>query len=205
MRQSGKRAYEAAIEAADEIGLAVVATTGTIVAVFVPVAFMPGIPGQFFKDFAIATCVSVVFSLLVARMLTPLMGAYLVKAGRAPEEDDAELDADLPLPPARRCSGTAGSRWSPGIAFFVGSMSLATLLPSDFMPATDRGRSLVSVELPPGSTLAETDAVVRRITARLGDEPEVREHLRLDRDADVTAGMGPGGPARPPERSPRRR
>ena len=80
-RQSGKRAYDAAIEAADEIGLAVVATTATIIAVFLPVAFIPGIPGQFFKDFAVATCVSVFFSLVVARMLTPLMGAYLVSGG----------------------------------------------------------------------------------------------------------------------------
>ena len=59
MRQTGVSAYQAAIEAADEIGLAVVATTATIVAVFVPVAFMPGIPGKFFFSFAVAVCVSV--------------------------------------------------------------------------------------------------------------------------------------------------
>lgn len=76
MRQSGKNAYHSAMEAADEIGLAVVATSATIVAVFLPVAFMPGIPGQFFLSFAIAACVSVTFSLLVARTLTPLMGAF---------------------------------------------------------------------------------------------------------------------------------
>ncbi|TGV95364.1 efflux RND transporter permease subunit, partial [Mesorhizobium sp. M2E.F.Ca.ET.154.01.1.1] len=81
MRQTGVSAYQAAIEAADEIGLAVVATTATIVAAFLPVAFMPGIPGKFFFSFAVAVCVSVLFSLLVARMLTPLMGAYLVRAG----------------------------------------------------------------------------------------------------------------------------
>ncbi|RWC30929.1 MAG: efflux RND transporter permease subunit, partial [Mesorhizobium sp.] len=84
MRQTGASAYQAAIEAADEIGLAVVATT---VAVFLPVAFMPGIPGKFFISFAIAVCVSVLFSLLVARMLTPLLGAYLVRAGGHSEDD----------------------------------------------------------------------------------------------------------------------
>lgn len=190
MRQSGKRAYDAAIEAADEIGLAVVATTFTIVAVFVPVAFMPGIPGKFFMDFAIAVSVSVVFSLLVARMVTPLMGAYLVKAGRGREEDAPKwLPTYLFL-----LRGALRHRWLTlvaGIAFFAGSMSLATMLPSDFMPATDRGRSLASVELPPGSTLAETDAVVRQITARVGDEPEVQS-VFASIGATSTSGMGPG-------------
>ena len=87
MRQTGSSAYQAAIEAADEIGLAVVATTATIVAVFLPVAFMPGIPGKFFFSFAIAVCVSVLFSLLVARMLTPLMGAYLLRSDDKHGED----------------------------------------------------------------------------------------------------------------------
>ncbi len=77
--REGKKPYEAAIEAADEIGLAVVATTATLIAVFAPTGFMPGIVGQFFKSFAIATCVSVFFSLVVARTLTPLMGAYLLR------------------------------------------------------------------------------------------------------------------------------
>jgi multidrug efflux pump subunit AcrB len=82
--RGGKSPYHAAMEAADEIGLAVVATTFTIVAVFAPVGFMPGIIGQFFKAFALAACVSVLFSLVVARMLTPLMGAYMLKAHHKP-------------------------------------------------------------------------------------------------------------------------
>jgi multidrug efflux pump subunit AcrB len=77
--REGKKPYPAAIEAADEIGLAVVATTATLIAVFAPTGFMPGIVGQFFKSFAIASCVSVFFSLVVARTLTPLMGAYLLR------------------------------------------------------------------------------------------------------------------------------
>jgi len=89
MRQ-GKKPYPAAIEAADEIGLAVVATTATLIAVFAPTGFMPGIVGQFFKSFAIASCVSVFFSLVVARTLTPLMGAYLLRS-------DAKHDEDKPF------------------------------------------------------------------------------------------------------------
>jgi multidrug efflux pump subunit AcrB len=76
----GKSPYRAAIEAADEIGLAVIATTMTIVAVFVPVSFMPGIPGQYFRQFGLTVAISVLFSLLVARLITPLMAAYLMRS-----------------------------------------------------------------------------------------------------------------------------
>ncbi|MFN3228574.1 MAG: efflux RND transporter permease subunit, partial [Asticcacaulis sp.] len=86
--RDGKKPYPAAIEAADEIGLAVVATTATIIAVFAPVGFMPGVVGQFFVSFAIAACVSVFFSLVVARTITPLMGAYLLKADQGKEHGD---------------------------------------------------------------------------------------------------------------------
>ena len=85
--REGKKPYPAAIEAADEIGLAVVATTATLIAVFAPTGFMPGIVGQFFKSFAIASCVSVFFSLVVARTLTPLMGAYLLRSDEKHDED----------------------------------------------------------------------------------------------------------------------
>ena len=86
--REGKAPYPAAIEAADEIGLAVVATTATLVAVFAPTGFMPGIVGQFFKSFAIAACVSVIFSLVVARTLTPLMGAYFLRTNKRHENDE---------------------------------------------------------------------------------------------------------------------
>jgi multidrug efflux pump subunit AcrB len=75
----GKSPYRAAIEAADEIGLAVIATTFTIVAVFVPVSFMPGIPGQYFMQFGLTVAVAVLFSLLVARLITPMMAAYFMR------------------------------------------------------------------------------------------------------------------------------
>ncbi|WP_322419465.1 efflux RND transporter permease subunit [Mesorhizobium huakuii] len=172
MRQTGASAYQAAIEAADEIGLAVVATTATIVAVFLPVAFMPGIPGKFFFSFAVAVCVSVMFSLLVARMLTPLMGAYLVRAGGHSEDD---LPGWVPtyLWLLRKALDHRWITLVAGIAFFAGSIGLATKLPTEFMAATDRGRSMISVELQPGSTIEQTTAVVQDITKRLKDEPAV--------------------------------
>lgn len=81
----GKSAYQAAIDAADEIGLAVVATTFSIVAVFLPVGLMPGIPGQFFKNFGWTVVASVLMSLAVARMITPMVAAYFLKAHGAAE------------------------------------------------------------------------------------------------------------------------
>ncbi|MEO6104131.1 MAG: efflux RND transporter permease subunit, partial [Pseudoxanthomonas sp.] len=76
----GKPPLEAAREAADEIGVAVIATSLTLAAVFVPVAFMPGIAGKFFREFGWTAATAVVFSLLVARLLTPMMAAYQLKA-----------------------------------------------------------------------------------------------------------------------------
>ena len=76
----GKSAYQASIDAADEIGLAVVATTFSIVAVFLPVALMPGVSGQFFKNFGGTVVVAVLMSLMVARMITPMVAAYFLHA-----------------------------------------------------------------------------------------------------------------------------
>ena len=95
----GKTPYRAAIDAADEIGLAVIATTSTIVAVFVPVSFMPGIPGQYFRQFGLTVAIAVMFSLLVARLITPLMAAYFMRAKDAQaheEQRDGLVHARLP-------------------------------------------------------------------------------------------------------------
>src|SRR5205823_12408425 len=75
----GKSPYQAALEAADEIGLAVIAISLTIVAVFVPASFMTSFPGQFFKQFGITVSVQVLFSLLCARLVTPMLAAYFLK------------------------------------------------------------------------------------------------------------------------------
>ena len=75
----GKTPLQAALEAADEIGLAVIATTFTLIAVFLPTAFMSGVPGKFFVQFGWTAAIAVFFSLVVARMLTPMMAAYILK------------------------------------------------------------------------------------------------------------------------------
>jgi multidrug efflux pump subunit AcrB len=90
----GKTAYQASIDAADEIGLPVVATSFCIVAVFLPVGLMPGVSGQFFQNFGLTVVVAVLMSLAVARMVTPLMAAYFLKAkGHAEHGEGPAIDA----------------------------------------------------------------------------------------------------------------
>ncbi|MDR7118181.1 efflux RND transporter permease subunit [Caulobacter sp. BE254] len=194
--RGGKSPYHAAMEAADEIGLAVVATTFTIVAVFAPVGFMPGIIGQFFKAFALAACVSVLFSLVVARMLTPLMGAYMLKAHHKPDKDPPWMGPYL-----------KSLNWALShkifvallaIPMLVGTGFLATRLPFEFQPAADRGRAPFSVELPPGATLNETDAIAQRMTRDLLARPEVTGvYASVGNDgvnkAELTADLTPKG------------
>ncbi|RZI98666.1 MAG: efflux RND transporter permease subunit [Brevundimonas sp.] len=171
--RDGKTPYNASMEAADEIGLAVVATTATIIAVFAPVGFMPGIVGQFFKAFALAACISVAFSLVVARTLTPLMAAYLLKHHKHEDRDPPWMGGYLS---ALRWS--LANRWkvfAMGTALLLGSfgMVFAGMVPFEFMSSGDQSRASFSVELPPGATLSQTDAVVQRITRDLQARPEV--------------------------------
>jgi len=211
--RDGKAPYPAAIEAADEIGLAVIATTATLLAVFAPTGFMPGVVGQFFKSFAIAACVSVFFSLVVARTLTPLMGAYMLKRDQGREHKDpawmtiylrivrwvlndfrGEAQAARPGLRKRLFRRRGDHRlWvmGGGTLFLAGSFLLAAMLPFEFIPAEDVSRSSITVQLPPGSTLAETDDVAQRISSALLQRPEVESVY-----ASVGSGMasfGPGG------------
>jgi HAE1 family hydrophobic/amphiphilic exporter-1 len=213
--RQGKAPYPAAIEAADEIGLAVLATTATLVAVFAPTGFMPGIVGQFFKSFAIAACVSVLFSLLVARTLTPLMGAYLLKSDQGQEHRDpfwmapyqralswalgssagrpAPAGTDRPGIGARIFNRLLDHRtWvvGMGVAFFVFSLFLASRLPGEFIPVEDQSRSSITVELPPGATLEQTDAAVQSITTELQKRPEVASIYSSVGSAQTSFGGG---------------
>ena len=153
----GKTPLQAAIEAADEIGLAVIATTLALVAVFLPTAFMSGIAGRFFKQFGWTAALAVLASLVVARMLTPMMAAYLLKArGHEQVKEGAIMQNYMRL-----------ATWSlrhrflticAAAAFFIGSILLIPLLPTGFIPPDDNPQTQVFVELPPGSSLAQTKA-----------------------------------------------
>jgi multidrug efflux pump subunit AcrB len=169
----GKSPYRAALEAADEIGLAVIAISLTIIAIFAPASFMSGIAGQFFKQFGITVSVQVFFSLLAARFVTPVLAAYFLKDH--PRDDP---------PPGRVLQAYTGLvTWSVrhylitvliGFGIFAASIWSITLLPRGFLPAQDTARSLLAMELPPGSQLAYTEKVTEEIVARLRKHPEVR-------------------------------
>jgi multidrug efflux pump subunit AcrB len=169
----GKSPYRASLEAADEIGLAVIAITFTIVAVFAPVSFMGGIAGQYFKQFGLTVAVAVLISLLVARLITPMMAAYFMRPHKHVEERDGFI--------MRAYTRIVG--WSVhhkyltfllGLLFFAGSIYSTTLLPSGFLPEEDQGRSLYVLELPPGARLDDTRAATDRIAAAMRGMPEVR-------------------------------
>ena len=150
----GKTPYQAAMEAADEIGLAVIATTFTLIAVFLPTAFMSGIPGKFFKQFGWTASLAVFASLVVARVLTPMMAAYILKPIVTPEKEPSWLTRYMTW--AAWCMKHRVLTMLMATLFFIGSIMLVPLLPQGFIPADDNSQTQVYVELPPGSTLRQT-------------------------------------------------
>ncbi len=168
----GKSPYRAAIEGADEIGLAVIAITATLIAVFAPVSFMPGIAGRYFIQFGLTIAVSVFMSLLVARLITPMLAAYFLRDRGHHDEREG--------PVMRAYTRLVG--WSvrhrvvtlfAGLALFAASIASTGLLPSGFIPKQDNARTLFMVELAPGAKLADTVAVSDRVVSRIRALPEV--------------------------------
>ena len=171
-QRMGKSPYRAALEAADEIGLAVIAITATIIAVFTPVSFMGGIPGQYFKQFGLVVAAAVFFSLLVARFVTPLLAAYLMRDGGKEHHEGPIIKGYTRLITwsVRHRIATVAL----GLVVFALSIWSMKLLPAGFLPPEDNGRILIAFELPPGSRLDDTRAVAQTITAKLKQRPEVR-------------------------------
>jgi len=168
---SGQRPFAAAMAGADAIGLAVVATTMAIVVVFTPVSFMPGVAGQFFREFGLTVAVSVLFSLAVARLVTPLMAAYLLKPTTRPHERKPftgfyrrTLEWALDH---RIISSLAGG------VIFLASLLLAPLLPQGFQPAGDPDYQFVSLQGPPGATVRDMERASDQLTALFREQPEV--------------------------------
>ncbi len=157
----GKTPMQAALEAADEIGMAVIATTFALVAVFLPTAFMGGVPGLFFKQFGWTAVLAILASLVVARLLTPMMAAYLLKPSKHVEEQDGWLMRRY-IALMRWCLTHRTVTAIASGLFFIASILLVPLLPTGFVPAADRAQTQINLELPPGSTLAETRVVAER-------------------------------------------
>lgn len=191
----GKTPYRAAMDAADEIGLAVIATSATIIAVFVPVSFMPGIPGQYFSQFGLTVAIAVMFSLLVARLITPLMAAYLMRS------KDALADHDHSDGPVMRGYLWLVRKTTAGRFLFIPARYLTLLsaigalavslhfmlqIPGSFIPPEDVSRISLSVELPPGSILDDTDRSTRALAVIIKEIEGVN-------DVFVLGGASPTG------------
>lgn len=161
----GKSPYQAAMEAADEIGLAVIATTFTLIAVFLPTAFMSGIVGRFFKQFGWTAALAVFASLVVARLLTPMMAAYMLKPLVGQEKEPAWLAWYMRA--AQACLRHRVLTMLGALLFFIGSLALIPLLPSGFIPPDDNAQTQVRVELPPGSKLEQTMAAAEQVRQRI--------------------------------------
>ena len=182
----GRKPYKAAMEAATEIGMTVIAISLTIVAVFAPVGFMAGIAGQFFKQFGLTVAVAVLFSLLVARLITPLFAAHFLKSKPDhTEQPDGWLMRHY-LSVLRWTLAHRAVTLLIGLAIFAASIFSATLLPTEFIPPSDSGRATVTVELPPGASMDETEAASRRLTGLLTEVSEM-ETVFVEGTADNTA------------------
>lgn len=167
----GKQPFRAATEAANEIGLAVVATTLTLVAVFLPTSLMGGTVGQYFVQFGWTAAIAVFFSLVVARMLTPTMAAYLLKAPTQRHKSPRWVLRYLRL--IRSCLQRRGATVGVAALLIVLGLIVAAHLPGEFMPPDDSDQTQVTLTLPPGSTLRDTRALAERARAVIGRNPNV--------------------------------
>ncbi|MCD6671440.1 MAG: efflux RND transporter permease subunit [Burkholderiaceae bacterium] len=150
----GKSVLDATIEAVNEIALAVIATTATLVVVFVPTALMSGIPGLVFKQFGWTIVAAVIASLLVARLITPVMATWILRRRPEPEKEGPLMGRYLAM--ARWCLQHPKITLLATTAFFAGSVALLPLIPTGFIPARDEGNTSISIELPPGASLDST-------------------------------------------------
>ena len=205
----GKSAYQASIDAADEIGLAVVATSFCIVAVFLPVGLMPGISGQFFKNFGVTVVISVLMSLAVARMITPMVAAYFLEAkghaehggGKLMDRYMGILSWSLDQSKARKYRGENPGFfrkfvamfldhriWMMGVGLFafVITVVLFAVTPVQFLPTTDEDNSRIQIEMVPGTTLEQTEVVADKVAAIMYQQPEVERALVRIREGNGT-------------------
>ncbi|MEQ1684514.1 MAG: efflux RND transporter permease subunit [Burkholderiaceae bacterium] len=169
----GKSPFDAAMQAADEIGLAVIATTFTLIAVFLPTAFMSGVPGKFFVQFGWTAAISVFISLVVARLLTPMMSAYILKVPKKEHKEGRWVEIYM-----RWVKAALKHRiWTTIAAtvFLVGSFALVPFLPTGFIPPDDLSQTQVQISLPPGATFEQTFAAAEAARVLV----QKNEHVKL--------------------------
>ncbi|MEL6814942.1 MAG: efflux RND transporter permease subunit, partial [Cyanobacteria bacterium J06598_3] len=192
----GKSPFQAALDSTAEVGLAVVTTTATIVAVFIPVAFMGGIPGQFFQPFGVTVAVATMFSTLVARLITPMMSAYLLQPKPADDGRNSVVAADgLRVPRALKpyhalLNSALRHRLLTivlAFAFFIGSLSLAKFIPTALFDSGNTDLTTVEVSLPPGSTLSKTEQLSKAVSDHILSNPATERVFRVQEPGSATA------------------
>jgi len=174
----GKTPYQAALDAADEIGLAVVATSATIIAVFLPVSFMGGMSGQYFKQFGLTVAAAVFFSLLVARLITPVIAAFMLK----PEKAQSHLDGPVMawyLRALRYCVEHRRRTFAGFAVFFLASVAGLFFIPKNAFPSEDSGTSQITVELAPGVRIEDTARVTKQAADIVASHSEVSDVLEM--------------------------
>lgn len=181
----GKPIRQATEDAVNEIWMAVLATTAALVVVFLPTAYMSGTAGLVFKQFGWTTVVSVLASLVVARVATPVMAAWLLKDHRHEATGDGWLMTRY-LRLARWCLGHRLATLATATLLFALSLGLIPLLPTGFIPASDKGTSAVNIELPPGASIAQTLQAAEEARLAIASVPGVHRVF-------VTAGSEPAG------------
>jgi multidrug efflux pump subunit AcrB len=183
----GKSPFKAAIDAADEIGLAVFATTMAAIVVFLPVAFMGGISGLYFRPFGWTVAVAVFCSLLVARLITPVMAAYWLKP-----QKEKESNPKLAKFYASALSLALKNRFATvllGSAIFGASIALFQALPTSLVSRTDNSFSWIQIELPPGSQIKSTVDVIKQLSAIILKRPEVQRVYGIAGNGDSNRGF----------------
>jgi hydrophobe/amphiphile efflux-1 (HAE1) family protein len=186
----GKTAYQAAMDAADEIGLAVVACSACIIAVFLPVSFLGGLVGQFFIQFGFTVAVAVFMSLLVARLISPLLAAYTLKPHAGLRGADGPI-MDWYLRALRWSVQNRIKTLLSGLLIFVLSVGGLALIPKTFTPDADFSSSTLAIELPPGVLLSQTAAAsaqAYQILRRHSEVANVVESIGEDEDGEVRGG-----------------
>ncbi len=173
--QMGKTPFQAAMEAADEIGLAVIATTLTLISVFLPTAFMSGVVGKFFVQFGWTAAIAVFFSLVVARMLTPMMAAYGLKRPKKEQKEPSWI-----APYMKVATWCLRHRWLTMLAaalFTAGSIGLLFTgrIAGGFIPPDDLSQTQVRIALPPGSTYKETLLATEQAEAMVRANKHVKQ------------------------------
>ncbi|TRU25148.1 MAG: efflux RND transporter permease subunit [Microcystis aeruginosa Ma_MB_S_20031200_S102] len=181
----GKKPLQAAFDASKEIGLAVLASAAAIMAVFLPVAFMGGVPGQFFQPFGVTVAVSTLFSSLIAVTVTPMLSAYILQPKKLKTGDN-------PSSRPRFRPYKSLLTWAlrhriltllAALVFFIGSLQLVPLIPKGLFSSGDTGLSTISLELPPGATLNDTVAVANQVNSLLQKNPAVANVLAIPGDS----------------------